>query len=726
MTIILLLGLVFIIYLVSKINNLEYRLGRLEKGGQAQSTSQVTAAAKAPTTAIISSPVPVAQPLKPVSIENTVLKPTTPSNGLEFEFGGKFFTVVGAVAVMLGVGFFLRYAISQNLITETMRVVLGIVVGSALIITGEILRKKYDQYSQIVQGTGIGVFYITFFAAFALYGLVGETTALLLMCAVTLMGVVLALRSNSQHFAAIAQIGAYLTPLLVGALYGNLHELFIYIFVVNIGMLLLALYKTWRGVTLGALFGTSVLFVSWYSISFTESMWPVVVTYLTLYFLTFLSANIYRYFIQKHPSDPNDLALVMFNPLFYFLSCYAVFQNVDSDYAGGLAIILSALYFCIGYLVPEDNQDAKTFHFGVSSIMFLVGVPILLDNQWIAIAWTAFGVVLLNYGVKKNSTTLEYMAHIIIMLAFLRVLIIDVFASSQGPFLLNGRAFSLLVVVGLIAAASYLVHRKDSTQPLGLNPALGTDKGMEVLAIQAHILLVAWIGVEFNQFGFGYWMGITWCLLALLILSISKLTNDFYLRSMAYATAALAILRIVIYDSEQLANTFIPIFNTRALAFIGVAIVLGLMLQMVNKMKSEIGKDEYDLMSKVFFFAMNLVLLWVLSLEVTSYFDKQILTAQKGAAVSLMNAKRVGLSVAWSLYASLMLVLGIAWKSASARLLSISLFTIVIFKVFLYDTANLPDFYRFVSFLSLGLVLLVAGFLYNRFKERIEDFIKAD
>ena len=70
-------------------------------------------------------------------------------------------------------------------------------------------------------------------------------------------------------------------------------------------------------------------------------------------------------------------------------------------------------------------------------------------------------------------------------------------------------------------------------------------------------------------------------------------------------------------------------------------------------------------------------------------------------------------------------LLDIIRKSRSSRLLSLSLFGLIILKVFLYDTANLGNLYRFISFISLGLILLLAGYLYHRYRDRIAQFIIA-
>jgi len=75
-------------------------------------------------------------------------------------------------------------------------------------------------------------------------------------------------------------------------------------------------------------------------------------------------------------------------------------------------------------------------------------------------------------------------------------------------------------------------------------------------------------------------------------------------------------------------------------------------------------------------------------------------------------------------YGAVLMVWGIAKKAIYERFSAICLFIIVIAKVFLVDTANLGDLYRFFSFIIMGCVLLFTGYLYYRFQDRIREFIR--
>jgi uncharacterized membrane protein len=78
-------------------------------------------------------------------------------------------------------------------------------------------------------------------------------------------------------------------------------------------------------------------------------------------------------------------------------------------------------------------------------------------------------------------------------------------------------------------------------------------------------------------------------------------------------------------------------------------------------------------------------------------------------------AEQYAYSAAWVLYGIALLVAGILRRGAILRYGSLAVMLLAVLKVFLYDTANLSDLYRVLSFLGLGASLLLLAFLYQRF-----------
>ena len=75
---------------------------------------------------------------------------------------------------------------------------------------------------------------------------------------------------------------------------------------------------------------------------------------------------------------------------------------------------------------------------------------------------------------------------------------------------------------------------------------------------------------------------------------------------------------------------------------------------------------------------------------------------------------QVGLSVLWTVYAALALAWGFARSSRSARYGALALLGLTVFKVFLVDLSAVRTAYRILSFLVLGIVLLLVSVLYQK------------
>lgn len=97
------------------------------------------------------------------------LQPAQPRD-LERMIGANWLSKLGMVVLILGVAFFLRYAIEQGWITIPARVVLGVLGGIAIFTTGDLLRwwdaRRFNAYAQVLAGGGA---VITFFSLFAAY-----------------------------------------------------------------------------------------------------------------------------------------------------------------------------------------------------------------------------------------------------------------------------------------------------------------------------------------------------------------------------------------------------------------------------------------------------------------------------------------------------------------------------------------------------------------------------
>jgi uncharacterized membrane protein len=85
--------------------------------------------------------------------------------------------------------------------------------------------------------------------------------------------------------------------------------------------------------------------------------------------------------------------------------------------------------------------------------------------------------------------------------------------------------------------------------------------------------------------------------------------------------------------------------------------------------------------------------------------------------------KSISLSIFWMIYAIILLVIGFARKIRFARIGGLLLLGISIFKLFFLDLWYLGSLYRIISSISLGIVLLLISFAYQKYKDKLKQII---
>jgi len=80
---------------------------------------------------------------------------------------------------------------------------------------------------------------------------------------------------------------------------------------------------------------------------------------------------------------------------------------------------------------------------------------------------------------------------------------------------------------------------------------------------------------------------------------------------------------------------------------------------------------------------------------------------------------KAGLSILWSICSFIMMWLGMQYKFRSLRIISLSLFTLTLVKLFTYDIRKIPPGGKIAAFILLGVLLLTVSFMYQRLRKII-------
>jgi hypothetical protein len=81
--------------------------------------------------------------------------------------------------------------------------------------------------------------------------------------------------------------------------------------------------------------------------------------------------------------------------------------------------------------------------------------------------------------------------------------------------------------------------------------------------------------------------------------------------------------------------------------------------------------------------------------------------------------QKAGLSILWSICSFAMMWLGMKHSFRTLRIISLSLFTVTLIKLFAFDIRNIPPGGKITAFILLGVLLLVVSFMYQRLKKII-------
>jgi uncharacterized membrane protein len=206
----------------------------------------------------------------------------------------------------------------------------------------------------------------------------------------------------------------------------------------------------------------------------------------------------------------------------------------------------------------------------------------------------------------------------------------------------------------------------------------------------------------------GKWITLAFAVEAALLIRMGYRSLAPLLRVAGFILLGVAALRVLFIPLP--AQQFI--FNERFATFLGVIACMGFVLYSAQQQRSspDVEFDHSDLTALAgLSVVMNIYALIALSLELWDYFGR---SATIGIDRSL--AQHLALSVLWTAYATVLLIVGMKRQSQLLRWQALILFGAAVLKVFLYDSSFLERFYRILSFFILGIVLMVVSFLYQR------------
>ena len=210
----------------------------------------------------------VAEPIAEAEKEVMAPPPTSPPDvlpakaGWEQRLGARAFVWVGAITLALAAVFLVRYSIDEGYLSPQVRVVLAALFGFGLIAGAEKVRPRDDRVAQAMAAAGVAALYGALFAAVALYGMISPVAAGGGAAALTDFAIGLSLR-HGVFVAALAFVGGFLSPEIIGSQEPNVPVLFGYLLAIAAGTLGVIRHRGWWWLGWGVLAGAVLWTVVW-------------------------------------------------------------------------------------------------------------------------------------------------------------------------------------------------------------------------------------------------------------------------------------------------------------------------------------------------------------------------------------------------------------------------------------------------------------------------------
>ena len=340
--------------------------------------------------------------------------PPQPAGGFgdavkDFLFGGNLMVRVGVVVLLFGFAFLVKYAAARDLVPLEIRLAAAFVAGIGLLLLGWRLRRSRFGYAVALQGGGIGVMYLTLFAAARLFHMVPVPLTFGVMVGLVVFSGMLAVLQNAASMAVLGAAGGFLAPVLLSTGTGSHVMLFSYYALLNAGICGIAWFKAWRWLNLVGFVFTFGIGSAWGLETYHPHQYASTQPFLALFFCFYLAISI-LFALRQPPRLKGyvDGTLVFGMPLVVFGLQAGLVKEIEYGLAFS-ALVLGLIYTGAATALwrrRADDLDALVEAFLALGIIFgSLAIPLALSGSWTAVAWSLEGAGLVWVGLRQHRWT---------------------------------------------------------------------------------------------------------------------------------------------------------------------------------------------------------------------------------------------------------------------------------------------------------------------------------
>lgn len=656
-------------------------------------------------------------------------------NLFERILGDNWLSKIGIVTLVLGIGFFVKYAIDQEWINEVGRVGIGLLTGALIIGIAHKLKSKYHVFSSILVGGGISVFYITITLAFHEYELFGQTVAFILLIITTIFSVLLSLLYDRKELAVFSLLGGFASPLMVSTGTGNYIVLFSYILILNTGMLIVSFVKQWRVIGMISYILTLLFFWTWTLMSY-DDQYVNAALFTSLFFIQFYLLAVSDHIKSGKKISAYQVFLILSNNLSAYLAYLYIFNEHWNDFRGLITIILAvANAIVLISLFRNSRIDRNLVYLLIAIVMSFVSlaIPIQLKGHAITLFWAAESVLLL-WLWQKSRIRVFHVGFLLIAFLTLVSYVMDIH-NDYSHYKLFTLASNRLFITGLVVIVSFVINllllKRDKEQ---------VSENLQVIRLFKFLIIllsyvVPFIEVNYqlklhtdiNIYQISSFRSVALAAFTTFYIAIlgfiyqKKIASKKYIFGLLYFAVFLYAAGYSFVIADLRFDIFKAYEYTYPVSYISVHLLslpaIGFIIFLLIRNIKSLSTGNSTLLSWI----LTVLVVIIASVEL----DNLVvwLLGNRGNYHELLyDIHTFGYPILWGVIAMILMIWGLNGKEALLRKISLVFFVIIIVKFYAYDVWHMSQAGRIVSFVLLGVILLLVSFL----QQKIRTLVKGE
>ncbi len=609
--------------------------------------------------------------------------------------GENLFSKIGILILVIGVGFFVKYAIDRDWISEVTRAVLGFAVGIGLWGLAYPIRERYRSFSSVLAGGGYAVCFVTTAIAYNIYSIFTPIASLIIMVTLTAAMIGCALWLDRRELAIVAVAGGFVAPFIAGDPDGSYLMLMVYVALLDAAVFVITMRRGWWILPLISCVPTWIVaaICVFTGGNLPFRCWATLIV--TIYFLMFSLPLVSV--MRRNDNCPSLMTwliiMTMANAFAYLWLATRLAAKIPflNPVEGIFPLFVAALYaavFC-RYYRRDGMTELQNLILGLVIGFALLFWPIQFSTMSVVVSGLAATMAALSLMFTLTARRIYHYASCGVALLVMLLLT----GTEPRDF---DTCFWTDIICGIsFLTVSWLVDRRALYAAVipGRKVLYGIMLWAGVIALLGGVWTLA---DHFAEGESALMLLMAAIAAAMLAVSLATLHGGYLLWSFP-GFAALFFVLLPLNGTGDSAIGEISLWTAAAL-FAAVIAVSG--------MKGFSRNITGPLSRRVYTVYFNLSYT-VLAVAVTLY-------GLRSAGAS--DSYSAGLSVAMTLCGAAQMIIGLNRHVKVVRMTGLSLFGIVIAKLVLHDLWLMSPVGRIIVFILLGVILLAISFLYQRLR----------